>query len=146
MMVLLLMLLLMMVMTVGCTVTATADVVAVAIASRYRRVTLERNSVGNDGVAVVTTAQINRVGVIVTAGSEAATTANYDIVVVLKASIVVVVVVDYNASVASGDTAADCALIGVASGNDVMLLLLVRRLVGQMLLQDELVGRFHRDR
>lgn len=144
-MVLLLMLLLMMVMTVGCTVTATADVVAVAIASRYRRVTLERNSVGNDGVAVVTTAQINRVGVIVTAGSEAATTANYDIVVVLKASIVVVVV-DYNASVASGDTAADCALIGVASGNDVMLLLLVRRLVGQMLLQDELVGRFHRDR
>lgn len=145
MMVLLLMLLLMMVMTVGCTVTATADVVAVAIASRYRRVTLERNSVGNDGVAVVTTAQINRVGVIVTAGSEAATTANYDIVVVLKASIVVVVV-DYNASVASGDTAADCALIGVSSGNDVMLLLLVRRLVGQMLLQDELVGRFHRDR
>lgn len=143
MMVLLLMLLLMMVMTVGCTVTATADVVA--IASRYRRVTLERNSVGNDGVAVVTTAQINRVGVIVTAGGEAATTANYDIVVVLKASIVVVVV-DYNASVASGDTAADCALIGVASGNDVMLLLLVRRLVGQMLLQDELVGRFHRDR
>lgn len=142
MMVLLLMLLLMMVMTVGCTVTATADVVAVAIASRYRRVTLERNSVGNDGVAVVTTAQINRVGVIVTAGGEAATTANYDIVVVLKASIVVVVV-DYNASVASGDTAADCALIGVASGNDVMLL---RRLVGQMLLQDELVGRFHRDR
>lgn len=145
MMVLLLMLLLMMVMTVGCTVTATADVVAVAIASRYRRVTLERNSVGNDGVTVVTTAQINRVGVIVTAGGEAATTANYDIVVVLKASIVVVVV-DYNASVASGDTAADCALIGVASGNDVMLLLLVRRLVGQMLLQDELVGRFHRDR
>lgn len=145
MMVLLLMLLLMMVMTVGCTVTATADVVAVAIASRYRRVTLERNSVGNDGVAVVTTAQINRVGVIVTAGGEAATTANYDIVVVLKASIVVVVV-DYNASVASGDTAADCALIGVASGYDVMLLLLVRRLVGQMLLQDELVGRFHRDR
>lgn len=144
MMVLLLMLL-MMVMTVGCTVTATADVVAVAIASRYRRVTLERNSVGNDGVAVVTTAQINRVGVIVTAGGEAATTANYDIVVVLKASIVVVVV-DYNASVASGDTAADCALIGVASGNDVMLLLLVRRLVGQMLLQDELVGCFHRDR
>lgn len=142
MMVLLLMLLLMMVMTVGCTVTATADVVAVAIASRYRRVTLERNSVGNDGVAVVTTAQINRVGVIVTAGGEAATTANYDIVVVLKASIVVVVV-DYNASVASGDTAADCALIGVASGNDVMLL---RWLVGQMLLQDELVGRFHRDR
>lgn len=145
MMVLLLMLLLMMVMTVGCTVTATADVVAVAIASRYRRVTLERNSVGNDGVAVVTTAQINRVGVIVTAGGEAATTANYDIVVVLKASIVVVVV-DYNASVASGDTAADCALIGVSSGNDVMLLLLVRRLVGQMLLQDELVGRFHRNR
>lgn len=142
MMVLLMLLLLMMVMTVGCTVTATADVVAVAIASRYRRVTLERNSVGNDGVAVVTTAQINRVGVIVTAGGEAATTANYDIVVVLKASIVVVVV-DYNASVASGDTAADCALIGVASGNDVMLL---RRLVGQMLLQDELVGRFHRDR
>lgn len=142
MMVLLLMLLLlMMVMTVGCTVTATADVVA--IASRYRRVTLERNSVGNDGVPVVTTAQINRVGVIVTAGGEAATTANYDIVVVLKASIVVVVVVDYNASVASGDTAADCALIGVASGNDVMLL---RRLVGQMLLQDELMGRFHRDR
>lgn len=141
----LLLMLLMMVMTVGCTVTATADVVAVAIASRYRRVTLERNSVGNDGVTVVTTAQINRVGVIVTAGGEAATTANYDIVVVLKASIVVVVV-DYNASVASGDTAADCALIGVASGNDVMLLLLVRRLVGQMLLQDELVGRFHRDR
>lgn len=140
MMVLLLMLLLMMVMTVGCTVTATADVVA--IASRYRRVTLERNSVGNDGVPVVTTAQINRVGVIVTAGGEAATTAYDDIVVVLKASIVVVVV-DYNASVASGDTAADCALIGVASGNDVMLL---RRLVGQMLLQDELVGRFHRDR
>lgn len=139
MMVLLLMLL-MMVMTVGCTVTATADVVA--IASRYRRVTLERDSVGNDGVPVVTTAQINRVGVIVTAGGEAATTANYDIVVVLKASIVVVVV-DYNASVASGDTAADCALIGVASGNDVMLL---RRLVDQMLLQDELVGRFHRDR
>lgn len=142
MMVLLMLLLLMMVMTVGCTVTATADVAA--IASRYRRVTLERNSVGNDGVPVVTTAQINRVGVIVTAGGEAATTANYDIVVVLKASIVVVVVVvDYNASVASGDTAADCALIGVASGNDVMLL---RRLVGQMLLQDELVGRFHRDR
>lgn len=149
MVLLLLLMLLMMVMTVGCTVTATADVVAVAIASRYRRVTLERNSVGNDGVAVVTTAQINRVGVIVTAGGEAATTANYDIVVVLKASIVVVVVVDYNASVASGDTAADCALIGVASGNYVMLLLvrrLVRRLVGQMLLQDELVGRFHRDR
>uniref|UniRef100_A0A8D8LEI4 (northern house mosquito) hypothetical protein n=1 Tax=Culex pipiens TaxID=7175 RepID=A0A8D8LEI4_CULPI len=139
-MMVLLMLLLMMVMTVGCTVTATADVAA--IASRYRRVTLERESVGNDGVPVVTTAQINRVGVIVTAGGEAATTANYDIVVVLKASIVVVVV-DYNASVASGDTAADCALIGVASGNDVMLL---RRLVGQMLLQDELVGRFHRDR
>lgn len=145
MVLLLLLMLLMMVMTVGCTVTATADVVAVAIASRYRRVTLERNSVGNDGVTVVTTAQINRVGVIVTAGGEAATTANYDIVVVLKASIVVVVV-DYNASVASGDTAADCALIGVASGNDVMLLLLVRLLVGQMLLQDELVGRFHRDR
>lgn len=139
---LLLMLLLMMVMTVGCTVTATADVAA--IAGRYRRVTLERNSVGNDGVAVVATAQINRVGVIVTAGGEPATTANYDIVVVLKASIVVVVVVDYDASVASGDTAADCALIGVASGNDVMLL--VRRLMGQMLLQDELVGRFHRDR
>lgn len=140
MVLLLMLLLLMMVMTVGCTVTATADVAA--IASRYRRVTLERDSVGNDGVPVVTTAQINRVGVIVTAGGEAATTADYDIVVVLKASIVVVVV-DYNASVASVDTAADCALIGVSSGNDVMLL---RRLVGQMLLQDELVGRFHRDR
>lgn len=69
---------------------------------------------------------------IVTACSESATTANYDIVVVLKASIVVVVV-DYDASVARCDTVADCAtiLIGVASGNDVMLLVW---LMGQMLL------------
>lgn len=128
---LLLMLLLMMVMTVvcvqGCTVTA------VAIASGNRGVTLERNSIGDDGVPVVTTAQIDGVGVIVTAGSEPATAAYYDIVVILKASIVVVVVVvDYDASVARSDTAADCAtvLVAVASGNDVMWLM------GQMLLQD----------
>lgn len=129
---LLLMLLLMMVMTVvcvqGCTVTA------VAIASGNRGVTLERNSIGDDGVPVVTTAQIDGVGVIVTAGSEPATAAYYDIVVVLKASIVVVVVVvvDYDASVARSDTAGDCAtvLVAVASGNDVMWLM------GQMLLQD----------
>lgn len=137
---LLLLMLLMMVMTVvcvqGCTVTAAA-----AIASGYRGVTLQRNSIGKDGVAVVATAQIDGVGMIVTAGSESATTAYYDIVVVLKASIVVVVVVDYDASVARSDTTADCAtvLIGVASGNDVMLL-------GQMLLQDKLVRRFDRDR
>lgn len=137
MMVLLLMLLLMMVMTVvqGCTV-------VVSVASGYRGVTLERNSVRSAA------AQIDGVGVIVVVavcGGESATTANYDIVVVLKASIVVVVV-DYDASVASGDTAADCAGIAgrVASGDDVMLL--VGRMSGQMLLQDKLVGRgFHRD-
>lgn len=138
MMVLLLMLLLMMVMTVvqGCTV------VVVGVASGYRGVTLERNSVTSAA------AQIDGVGVIVVAavcGGESTTTANYDIVVVLKASIVVVVV-DYDASVASGDTAADCAGVAgrVASGDDVMLL--VGRMSGQMLLQDKLVGRgFHRD-
>lgn len=135
-MMILLLLLLMMVMTVvqGCTV-----VVVVGVASGYRRgVTLERNS-------VTSTAQIDGVGVIVVAVGESATTANYDIVVVLKASIVVVVV-DYDASVASGDTAADCAGVAgrAASGDDVMLL--VGRMSGQMLLQDKLVGRgFHRD-
>lgn len=138
MMVLLLLLLMMMVMTVvqGCTV-----VVVAGVASGYRGVTLERNSVTSAA------AQIDGVGVIVVAGccGESATTANYDIVVVLKASIVVVVV-DYDASVASGDTAADCAGVAgrVASGDDVMLL--VGRMSGQMLLQDKLVGRgFHRD-
>lgn len=136
-MMILLLLLLMMVMTVvqGCTV-----VVVVGVASGYRRgVTLERNS-------VTSAAQIDGVGVIVVAVCESATTANYDIVVVLKASIVVVVVVDYDASVASGDTAADCAGVAgrAASGDDVMLL--VGRMSGQMLLQDKLVGRgFHRD-
>lgn len=138
MMVLLLLLLMMMVMTVvqGCTV------VVVGVASGYRGVTLERNSVRSAA------AQIDGVGVIVVVavcGGESATTANYDIVVVLKASIVVVVV-DYDASVASGDTAADCAGVAgrVASGDDVMLL--VGRMSGQMLLQDKLVGRgFHRD-
>lgn len=135
-MMILLLLLLMMVMTVvqGCTV-----VVVVGVASGYRRgVTLERNS-------VTSAAQIDGVGVIVVAVCESATTANYDIVVVLKASIVVVVV-DYDASVASGDTAADCAGVAgrAASGDDVMLL--VGRMSGQMLLQDKLVGRgFHRD-
>lgn len=105
-MMVLLLLLLMMVMTVvqGCTVVVTA--------SGYRGVTLERNSIGNDGVAtggMASTAQIDGVGVIVAVGcGQCTTTANYDIVVVLKASIVVVVV-DYDASVASGDTAADCA-------------------------------------
>lgn len=137
MMVLLLLLLMMMVMTVvqGCTV------VVAGVASGYRGVTLERNSVAS-------AAQIDGVGVIVAVcGGESATTANYDIVVVLKASIVVVVVVvDYDASVASGDTAADCAGVAgrVASGDYVMLL--VGRMCGQMLLQDKLVGRgFHRD-
>lgn len=140
MMVLLLLLLMMMVMTVvqGCTVVVVAGVAGVA--SGYRGVTLERNS-------VTSAAQIDGVGVIVAVcGGESATTANYDIVVVLKASIVVVVVVDYDASVASGDTAADCAGIAgrVASGDYVMLL--VGRKSGQMLLQDKLVGRaFHRD-
>lgn len=135
-MMILLLLLLMMVMTVvqGCTV-----VVVVGVASGYRRgVTLERNS-------VTSAAQIDGVGVIVVAVGESATTANYDIVVVLKASIVVVVV-DYDASVARGDTAADCAGVAgrAASGDDVMLL--VGRMSGQMLLQDKLVGRgFHRD-
>lgn len=134
MMVLLLLLLMMMVMTVvqGCTV------VVAGVASGYRGVTLERNSVAS-------AAQIDGVGVIVAVcGGESATTANYDIVVVLKASIVVVV--DYDASVASGDTAADCAGVAgrVASGDYVMLL--VGRMCGQMLLQDKLVGRgFHRD-
>lgn len=140
MMVLLLLLLMMMVMTVvqGCTV-----VVVAGVASGYRGVTLERNSVTSAA------AQIDGVGVIVVAavcGGESTTTANYDIVVVLKASIVVVVVVDYDASVASGDTAADCAGVAgrVASGDDVMLL--VGRMSGQMLLQDKLVGGgFHRD-
>lgn len=143
-MVLLLLLLLMMVMTVtvqGCTV-----VVVVVTASGYRGVTLERNSVGNDGVAtggMTSTAQIDGVGVIVAVGGgQCTTTANYDIVVVLKASIVVVVV-DYDASVASGDTTADCAWIAgrVASGDYVML----RRMGRQMLLQNKLVGRLHRD-
>lgn len=136
MVLLLLLLLMMMVMTVvqGCTV-----VVVAGVASGYRGVTLERNS-------VTSAAQIDGVGVIVAVcGGESATTANYDIVVVLKASIVVVVV-DYDASVASGNTAADCAGIAgrVASGDYVMLL--VGRKSGQMLLQDKLVGRaFHRD-
>lgn len=136
-MMILLLLLLMMVMTVvqGCTVV----VVVVGVASGYRRgVTLERNS-------VTSAAQIDGVGVIVVAVGESATTANYDIVVVLKASIVVVVV-DYDASVAGGDTAADCAGVAgrAASGDDVMLL--VGRMSGQMLLQDKLVGcGFHRD-
>lgn len=138
---LLLLLLLMMVMTVtvqGCTV--------VVVASGYRGVTLERNSVGNDGVAtggMTSTTQIYGVGVIVAVGGgQCTTTANYDIVVVLKASIVVVVV-DYDASVASGDTTADCAWIAgrVASGDYVML----RRMGRQMLLQNKLVGRLHRD-
>lgn len=140
-MVLLLLLLLMMVMTVvqGCTV-------VVVTASGYRGVTLERNSIGNDGVAtsgMASTAQIDGVGVIVAVGcGQCTTTANYDIVVVLKASIVVVVV-DYDASVASGDTTADCAWIAgrVASGDYVML----RRMGRQMLLQNKLVGRLHRD-
>lgn len=137
MVLLLLLLLMMMVMTVvqGCTV-----VVVAGVASGYRGVTLERNSVTSAA------AQIDGVGMIVAGcGGESATTANYDIVVVLKASIVVVVV-DYDASVASGDTAADCAGITgrVASGDDVMLL--VGRMSGQMLLQDKLVGGgFHRD-
>lgn len=140
-MMVLLLLLLMMVMTVvqGCTV-------VVVTTSGYRGVTLERNSVGNDGVAtggMASTAQIDGVGVIVAVGcGQCSTTANYDIVVVLKASIVVVVV-DYDASVACGDTAADCAWIAgrVASGNYVML----RRMGRQMLLQNKLVGRLHRD-
>lgn len=140
-MMVLLLLLLMMVMTVvqGCTV-------VVVTASGYRGVTLERNSVGNDGVTtggMTSTAQIYGVGVIVAVGGgQCTTTANYDIVVVLKASIVVVVV-DYDASVASGDTAADCAWIAgrVASGDYVML----RRMGRQMLLQNKLVGRLHRD-
>lgn len=140
-MVLLLLLLLMMVMTVvqGCTV-------VVVTASGYRGVTLEWNSIGNDGVAtggMASTAQIDGVGVIVAVGcGQCSTTANYDIVVVLKASIVVVVV-DYDASVASGDTAADCAWIAgrVASGDYVML----RRMGRQMLLQNKLVGCLHRD-
>lgn len=140
MVLLLLLLLLMMVMTVvqGCTVVVTA--------SGYRGVTLERNSIGNDGVAtggMASTAQIDGVGVIVAVGcGQCTTTANYDIVVVLKASIVVVVV-DYDASVASGDTAADCAWIAgrVASGDYVML----RRMGRQMLLQNKLMGRLHRD-
>lgn len=140
MMVLLLLLLLVMVMTMisvlGCTVAAAA-----AIASGYRCVALERNSVGNHGVAIVATAQINRVGMIVaTRGQSTAATANDDIVVVLKASIVVVVV-DYDASVASGTAVS--VLISVASGHDVMLLV---RLMGQRLLQDKLVRRFHGDR
>lgn len=135
-----LLLLLVMVMTMisvlGCTVAAAA-----AIASGYRCVTLERNSVGNHGVAIVATAQINRVGMIVaTRGQSTAATANDDIVVVLKASIVVVVV-DYDASVASGTAVS--VLISVASGHDVMLLV---RLMGQRLLQDKLVRRFHGDR
>lgn len=139
-MVLLLLLLLVMVMTMisvlGCTVAAAA-----AIASGYRCVTLERNSVGNHGVAIVATAQINRVGMIVaTRGQSTAATANDDIVVVLKASIVVVVV-DYDASVASGTAVS--VLISAASGHDVMLLV---RLMGQRLLQDKLVRRFHGDR
>lgn len=136
-----LLLLMMMVMTVvqGCTVVVV--VVVAGVASGYRGVTLERNSVAS-------AAQIDGVGVIVAVGGgESATTANYDIVVVLKASIVVVVVVDYDASsVASGDTAADCAGVAgrVASGDYVMLL--VGRMCGQMLLQDKLVGGgFHRD-
>lgn len=136
-----LLLLMMMVMTVvqGCTVVVVV-VVAAGVASGYRGVTLERN-------AVASAAQIDGVGVIVAVcGGESATTANYDIVVVLKASIVVVVV-DYDASsVASGDTAADCAGVAgrVASGDYVMLL--VGRMCGQMLLQDKLVGGgFHRD-
>lgn len=140
MVLLLLLLLLMMVMTVvqGCTVVVTA--------SGYRGVTLERNSIGNDGVAtggMASTAQIDGVGVIVAVGcGQCTTTANYDIVVVLKASIVVVIVY-YDASVASGDTAADCAWIAgrVASGDYVML----RRMGRQMLLQNKLVGRLHRD-
>lgn len=140
-MMVLLLLLLMMVMTVvqGCTV-------VVVTATGYRGVTLERNSIGNDGVAtggMTSTAQIDGVGVIVAVGcGQCTTTANYDIVVVLKASIVVVVV-DYDASVASGDTAADCAWIAgrVASGDYVML----RRMGRQMLLQNKLVGRLHRD-
>lgn len=135
-----LLLLLVMVMTMisvlGCTVAAAA-----AIASGYRCVTLERNSVGNHGVAIVATAQINRVGMIVaTRGQSTAATANDDIVVVLKASIVVVVV-DYDASVASGTAVS--VLISAASGHDVMLLV---RLMGQRLLQDKLVRRFHGDR
>lgn len=139
-MMVLLLLLLVMVMTMisvlGCTVAAAA-----AIASGYRCVTLERNSVGNHGVAIVATAQINRVGMIVaTRGQSTAATANDDIVVVLKASIVVVVV-DYDASVASGTAVS--VLISVASGHDVMLLV---RLMGQRLLQDKLVRRFHGDR
>lgn len=140
-MMVLLLLLLMMVMTVvqGCTV-------VVVTASGCRGVTLERNSIGNDGVTtggMASTAQIDGVGVIVAVGcGQCTTTANYDIVVVLKASIVVVVV-DYDASVASGDTAADCAWIAgrVASGDYVML----RRMGRQMLLQNKLVGRLHRD-
>lgn len=140
-MMVLLLLLLMMVMTVvqGCTV-------VVVTASGYRGVTLERNSIGNDGVTtggMASTTQIDGVGVIVAVGcGQCTTTANYDIVVVLKASIVVVVV-DYDASVASGDTAADCAWIAgrVASGDYVML----RRMGRQMLLQNKLVGRLHRD-
>lgn len=135
------MMVLLMVMTMisvlGCTVAAAAA----AIASGYRCVTLERNSVGNHGVAIVATAQINRVGMIVaTRGQSSAATANYDIVVVLKASIVVVVV-DYDASVASGTAVS--VLISAASGHDVMLLV---RLMGQRLLQDKLMRRFHGDR
>lgn len=141
MVLLLLLLLLVMVMTMisvlGCTVAAAAA----AIASGYRCVTLERNSVGNHGVAIVATAQINRVGMIVATGGQSTTaTANDDIVVVLKASIVVVVV-DYDASVASGTAVS--VLISAASGHDVMLLV---RLMGQRLLQDKLVRRFHGDR
>lgn len=141
MVLLLLLLLLVMVMTMisvlGCTVAAAA-----AIASGYRCVTLERNSVGNHGVAIVATAQINRVGMIVaTRGQSTAATANDDIVVVLKTGIVVVVVVDYDASVASGTAVS--VLISAASGHDVMLLV---RLMGQRLLQDKLVRRFHGDR
>lgn len=80
--------------------------------------------------------------IVAAGGGESATTANYDIVVVLKASIVVVVV-NYDASVA-GDTAADCAgIAGRAASGDYVMLLVGR--MGQMLLQDKLVGRFHRD-
>lgn len=94
---------------------------------------------------VASAAQVDGVGVIVAVcgGGKCTATAYYDIVVVLKASIVVVVVVDYDASVA-GDTAADCAgIAGRAASGDYVMLLVGR--MGQMLLQDKLVGRFHRD-
>lgn len=120
-----------------------------AVTRNHRVTVVTGNTAANGGTA----GQIYCVGMIVTVSAAAdATTANYDIVavVVLKASVVVdyyAMITAYAAIAGTVDctTVAVTVLIGVARcGNYVMLLLLL--LLGQVLLQNELMVSFQGNR